>query len=808
MKDLILEILEDGSRYTARKLVDELKGCSHRLTQGEINQILSELQKDGLVRKVGASWKLADVKALEKIIPVTAEPEKVSQVQSVLVPEVVEEIIEEEPFPVYYADPGIISLLLSDVDGNNQLLQKSKLAPLFMGLLQLVAQEKGEEVTSLLNNLCWYATPLALEPMDYRGVSSLTNTDGEIVYELRKDFLVNPQSYFEKLLDVKPHCEQDLLNQLLNGSWVHAVVERVNGNEFTSVTVDQLKEHCFEVYGYKEEEVLEEISEVEEKKHFADSKACELLLSDTKGQTQLLQKAKLGPILIKLLENVAAENGEMLLSYVKYLKLFAPPLFLVNVDYDSASSLTNEEGFLQYEVREDFIENEAIYFLSLQGIQPKCDFDSLNSFLSGDWLKYVFQQISLKESLKLDLVSFKEECLEYFGYKLKEEDEVEVVKVYSDFQAYKLMLELTEANKTILGKPSLAPLFMALLNLIASEKGESLLAYEHYLKRFALPLILKEPTADAVDESGAVIAAVRDDYLNNSALYFLSLQTISPNLDQKSLTNLINSDWLQYVLNNINDEEGLSIESQELNESCCDIYGFNDQVERAEPEVNTLELEAKVNKLIKDAEKSKKLALNQSRKPQEQKSTKKKIPAPGVDEDLIQSVLKGSFNKDKTQTEEGLVSGRHDTFPDGAKNISYEKLFAPYLKGAKAIELIDPYIRTIRQVRNLRELLLMIKNKVPNSKGVYFKLKTKSNPGEEDFLKRQLELLRSDFRGEISFDFELSSNRSLHARTLETNQGWKIILDRGIDIFHSTEIPASQENRPCRSFYVTYIKDK
>ena len=54
--------------------------------------------------------------------------------------------------------------------------------------------------------------------------------------------------------------------------------------------------------------------------------------------------------------------------------------------------------------------------------------------------------------------------------------------------------------------------------------------------------------------------------------------------------------------------------------------------------------------------------------------------------------------------------------------------------------------------------------------------------------------------------------RDLHARSISTDTGWKISLDRGLDIFQRFETgllniqSASQEARRCKAFEITYIR--
>ncbi len=60
---------------------------------------------------------------------------------------------------------------------------------------------------------------------------------------------------------------------------------------------------------------------------------------------------------------------------------------------------------------------------------------------------------------------------------------------------------------------------------------------------------------------------------------------------------------------------------------------------------------------------------------------------------------------------------------------------------------------------------------------------------------------------------EFDMTESFHARSIETDTGWKISIDRGLDIFQpynykdALSLAATiQEERMCKQFEVTYIK--
>lgn len=64
----------------------------------------------------------------------------------------------------------------------------------------------------------------------------------------------------------------------------------------------------------------------------------------------------------------------------------------------------------------------------------------------------------------------------------------------------------------------------------------------------------------------------------------------------------------------------------------------------------------------------------------------------------------------------------------------------------------------------------------------------------------------------MSVEFEYDKTDALHARRITTGHGWKISLDRGLDIFQRYEIglfslaASVQEERLTKAFEVSYIR--
>ena len=149
------------------------------------------------------------------------------------------------------------------------------------------------------------------------------------------------------------------------------------------------------------------------------------------------------------------------------------------------------------------------------------------------------------------------------------------------------------------------------------------------------------------------------------------------------------------------------------------------------------------------------------------------------------------------------------TFRMGQTGVSYEKLFAPYMLGAKVITVEDPYIRASWQIKNFMEFALMLIDTRPVDD---LKLNLITNEEEEkipDLIDR-LDDIRDDLSSYgIEFNYQF---KDFHDRCIKTDTGWTISLGRGLDMFEKYNpysIAASkQDMRKCKDFTATFIKAK
>ncbi len=168
----------------------------------------------------------------------------------------------------------------------------------------------------------------------------------------------------------------------------------------------------------------------------------------------------------------------------------------------------------------------------------------------------------------------------------------------------------------------------------------------------------------------------------------------------------------------------------------------------------------------------------------------------------------------KVTEEVVLEAGKQKIVKENTKGISYKTLFAPYLKGASEVVINDPYVRVFYQIKNVSEFLQMLIQIKDIGEEINVKLITKYNDEHKSENDQLFNQLSESFSGSgINFTFDYNMRDTFHARSIQTDTGWKITLDRGLDIFlpYDYKNPFNlanqiQEQRMCKGFEVTYLK--
>ena len=169
--------------------------------------------------------------------------------------------------------------------------------------------------------------------------------------------------------------------------------------------------------------------------------------------------------------------------------------------------------------------------------------------------------------------------------------------------------------------------------------------------------------------------------------------------------------------------------------------------------------------------------------------------------------------KATAQEKEEPLKEKHLVFQENQRGVSYDNLFGPYLRRVKKITITDPYIRLFFQARNMMELLETVAKYKAEDDVVDVNLITVEDEfkGEQqkDFL---IQMQMSVQPAGIRFSWEFDTSGSAHARHIVTDHGWKILLDRGLDIFQHYDMNEAfsinnrlQEYRACKAFEVTFL---
>ncbi|HEV7330933.1 MAG TPA: BREX system Lon protease-like protein BrxL [Flavisolibacter sp.] len=180
----------------------------------------------------------------------------------------------------------------------------------------------------------------------------------------------------------------------------------------------------------------------------------------------------------------------------------------------------------------------------------------------------------------------------------------------------------------------------------------------------------------------------------------------------------------------------------------------------------------------------------------------------GVEGDGEESVEK-SGSEATTENKTELKPGQK-IIRDNQTGISYKNLFGDYLNGASKITIKDPYIRLPYQLRNLMEFAKLVIDQKPDGEEVFIDLITYNN---EDYIENAKQAFSDmkDSLDQAGIVFNYEFNDRLHDRSIELDNGWKIVLGRGLDIFQKTNgwydiAEYSQEKRLCKECEVTYLR--
>ena len=140
------------------------------------------------------------------------------------------------------------------------------------------------------------------------------------------------------------------------------------------------------------------------------------------------------------------------------------------------------------------------------------------------------------------------------------------------------------------------------------------------------------------------------------------------------------------------------------------------------------------------------------------------------------------------------------------KGVSYESLFGDYLKTARKIIVVDPFIRHPYQVANFMEFVQCARRCSEHAEELVIHLSTQN---DEDKIPEMIDIF-DDIKDDLSehgIEFSYDFNAD-HDRYIDLDNGWIISLGRGLDIYDKVgrfSLDAlCQTDRRCKEFNVAY----
>lgn len=182
-------------------------------------------------------------------------------------------------------------------------------------------------------------------------------------------------------------------------------------------------------------------------------------------------------------------------------------------------------------------------------------------------------------------------------------------------------------------------------------------------------------------------------------------------------------------------------------------------------------------------------------------------PAPVVEEKM--SATRGSPPKPDV-----VLKEQHLVFQENQRGVSFDKLFGPYLVGAKRIIVTDPYLRIFHQQRNLMELLETVSKLSRLEDEVAVHVVTVEDEFNSDRQTENFQRMADACAGiGIQFTWVYDTSGTRHDRDITTDLGWKIVLSRGLDVFQRFDVNdvfsfanRVQQHRQCKEFNLTFVK--
>ena len=142
------------------------------------------------------------------------------------------------------------------------------------------------------------------------------------------------------------------------------------------------------------------------------------------------------------------------------------------------------------------------------------------------------------------------------------------------------------------------------------------------------------------------------------------------------------------------------------------------------------------------------------------------------------------------------------------KGVSYQSLFGEYLRTATEIKVTDPFIRLPYQIDNLVDFIQTCRQCCENNEELKIHVSTNN---EDEKVPEMIDIFDdlTDELATIGIEFSYAFEAD-HDRYIELNNGWRIILGRGLDIYEKYERfslgRTRLEDRRCKECTITFVQ--
>jgi ATP-dependent Lon protease len=159
-------------------------------------------------------------------------------------------------------------------------------------------------------------------------------------------------------------------------------------------------------------------------------------------------------------------------------------------------------------------------------------------------------------------------------------------------------------------------------------------------------------------------------------------------------------------------------------------------------------------------------------------------PTPIAPEATLEVTFGASPARTSEPTATAGLKEQHYTITYGAMGYSYESILGPYLDGAKAVVIEDPYIRLPHQITNfVRVCETLLK---PGTVKQILLVTGYDNETQLADIADKLEDLKQSLL-ELDVVLEVKLNPNLHDREIRIDNGWTVKIGRGLDFYQKPE---------------------